>query len=66
MHGEAWREVAAALKDRLSRSNQSRQQEWSWMGLGVEEEMDSMEDVQEVRMRSEEKASVVMRERQSL
>lgn len=41
MHGEVWREVAAALKeDRLSRGNQSRQQERSRTGLGVEEEMD--------------------------
>lgn len=41
MHNEAWREVAAPLKEaQLSRGNQSRQQEWSRTGLGVEEEMD--------------------------
>lgn len=35
MHGEAWREVAAALKeDWLSRGNQSRQQERCQDGSG--------------------------------
>lgn len=61
MHGEPWREVAPALKeDRLSRGNQSRQQEQSRTGLGDGGGEDGWcaAGVREARMRSMARVTV--------